>query len=265
MPNTQQTRFFYQNTVDTLKVSIKENLPWYRGEDDNTPQHIDDVCGEMSVSASADFSCFEILNSNCADSDDLKNVIAVYNAFKFLSPQQAAEERIWTYATHRIELAKQYTATRWNKIPNDGDKAVKYIQSHYFVSGIRGLIRDNAVSRLWWMGYIASRCQDYDLEKTLIILLRDSDVRASLLERSSMSMSSEIFSGVVRLLGKSLDERSEDEKAEDESPDIYLRKNFRELMKMLNRRGGRIMLNALNKKQLDDVLNEMKTKAIEKN
>ena len=265
MPNIHRTRLFHQSTVDTLKVSIKENLPWYRGQDDNMPEHIDDAYREMSDSASADFSCFEVLNSNCADSDDPKNVIAVYDAFKFLSPQQASEECIWTYATHRIELAKQYTATRWNKTPNDDDKAVKYIQSHYFVSGIRGLIRDNAVSRLWWMGYIASRCQDYDLEKMLIILLRDSDVRANLLERSSMSMSNEIFSGVVRLLGKSLDERSEDDKAEDKSPPIYVRKNFRKLMKMLNQRGGRIMLNALNKKQLDNVLNEIATKAIEKN
>ena len=265
MPNIQRTRLFHQSTVDTLKVSIKGNLPWYRGQDDNMPEHIDDACGEMSVSASADFSCFDVLNSNCADSDDLKNVIAVYNSFKFLSPQQAAEERIWTYATHRIELAKQYTAARWNKIPSDDDKAVNYIQRHYFASGVRGLIVNNAVSRLWWMGYIASRCQDYDLEKTLIILLRDSDVRANLLERPSMSMSNEIFSGVVRLLGKSLDERSEDDKAEDKSPPMYVRKNFRELMKMLNQRGGRIMLNALNKKKLDNVLNEIATKAIEKN
>ncbi|WP_424945970.1 DUF6339 family protein [Candidatus Spongiihabitans sp.] len=165
MPNIQQTRFFYQNTVDVLKTNIKGNLPWYRGEYNNAPAQVKDVNGQMSVAASADFSCFEVLNSNCADSDDSKNVIVVYDAFKFLTPQQAAEERIWTYATHQSELAKQYTSNRWNKIPSDDDKAVKYIQSHYFVSGVRGLIRDNAVSRLWWMGYIASRCHDYDLKK----------------------------------------------------------------------------------------------------
>ena len=265
MPNTQRTRFFYQNTVDALKANIKENLPWYRGQDNNMPAHTDDVYGEMSTSASADFLCFEVLNANCAGSDDSENVILIYNAFKFLSPQQAAEERIWTYATHQIELAKTYTANRWNKIPSNDDKATKYIQSHYFVSGVRELIRDNAVSRLWWMGYIASQCQDYNLEKTLGILLRDSDVRASLLERATMSRSNEIFSGVVRLLGKSLDERSADDKAEDKSPEIYERKNFRALMKMLNQRGGRIMLNALDPQQLDDILNDMADKVIKDN
>ena len=265
MPNAQRARFFYQSTVDALKKNIKQNLSWYRGQDNNTPAYIDDAYGEMSASASADFSCFDALNSNCADSDDPKNVVVIYDAFKFLSLQQAAEERIWAYATHRIELAKKYTAKRWNKIPSNDDKAIKYIQSHYFVSGVRGLIRDNAVARLWWMGHIASRCQDYGLGKTLDILLRDSDVRASLLERSSMSMSNIIFSGVVRLLGKSLDGRSANDKTEDKSPDIYERKNFRTLMKMLNRRGGRIMLNALNAQQLDSILNDMADMVIKDN
>ncbi len=259
----QRTRFFRQNTLDALEASIDQNLPWYRGENDNAPSPISDEYGEMSDSTSTDFSCFDALNSNCADSDDLKNVIVIYNAFKFLSPQQASDGRIWSYATHC--LAENYVRQRWNNIPKDDDKATKYIRSHYFVSGTRGLIRDNAVARLWWMGHIASRCRDYDLERTLTILLRDSDVRASLLERSSLSMSNEIFSGVVRLLGKSLNDCSAKDKKEDKDPNIYKRENFRELMKMLNRRGGRIMLNALDAQQLDDILNDMADKIIEDN
>ena len=94
------------------------------------------------------------------------------------------------------------------------------------------------------------------METTLNILLRDSDVRANLLERSSTSMSKEVFSGVIRVLGKSLEA--------DNKPAIYKRKNFRALMKMLNRRGGRIMLNALGEKQLDDMLDSM-VKQVTKN
>ncbi len=122
--------------------------------------------------------------------------------------------------------------------------------THYFVTGSRGLIRDNAIARLWWMGNHASRCRDYELEYTLHLLLRDSDVRANLLERSSLSMSEEIFSGVIRVLHKS-------KKGSNKMGDIYKRENFRALMKMLNRRGGRIMLNALTAQQLDDMLDNM--------
>ena len=185
----KRIRFFKQNTIDSLRATIKENLPWYRNENNTLLESIADEYGQMSQSV--DRTCFDNLNENTKEEDDLENTIAIYTALDDLSPQQAAEERIWVYATHI--LAKQYTSKRWSKIPTDDNKAVHYVLSHYFVSGARGLIRDNAVSRLWWMGHLASRCQDYKLETTLRILLRDSDVRANLLERSSVSMSKEDF------------------------------------------------------------------------
>lgn len=120
------------------------------------------------------------------------------------------------------------------------------VEQLYFVSGVRGLIRDNAVARLWWMGHIASRCKDYGFEETLDIILSKSDVRANLLERSSLSMSEEIFGGVVRALGKSFYGNKK----------LYERGKFRLLMRWLNRRGGRIMLNSLNKKQLDKLIDD---------
>ena len=241
----QHIHFFRQDTVDLLKKNVTQNLPWYRGGSDADQGMIEDRYNEMSLPI--DLTCFDVLNKNTAERDDRKNVIAIYEAFGCLSLQQAAEERIWAYATHF--LARQYTSKRWGNIPKDDGKAVRYILAHYFVSGARGLFRDNAIARLWWMGYLASRCDDYDLENTLNILLRDSDVRANLLERTSVSMSVEMFSGVVRALGKSLER--------GENPDIYKRNNFRNLMKAVNRRGGRIMLNALTNKQLDEILNSM--------
>ncbi len=239
-------RFFKQNTVDRLREGVGENLAWYRDEGNTS---LDEMLGEYGeMSKEVDGACFGALNENTDEKSDIDNVLSIYKTFGCLSPQQAAEERIWVYATH--VSAKQYTARRWSKIPADSDKATKYIRLHYFASGPRGLMRDNAIARLWWMGYLASRCQDYNLEKTLRILLKDSDVRANLLERSSLSMSKEIFSGVIRVLGKDFDE-------EKESSGIYQRANFRELMRKLNQRGGRIMLNALNAKQLDSMLDDM--------
>ncbi len=237
-------RFWGQDTVDVLRQNVRENLPWYREEDNaSVPDSLDDY---RKMSKQVDPVCWDQLNDSPGESDDLQNSISTYTHLD-LSPQQAADERIWTYATHC--LAGDYTAKRWNKIPDDDDKAVNYVLAHYFVSGARGLIRDNAVARLWWMGHVASRCRDYNLKGTLTILLRDSDVRANLLERSSISMSTELFSGVIRVLGRSLDASTD--------PAIYKRENFRALMKKLNMRGGRIMLNALDAKQLDDILDKM--------
>lgn len=242
----QPIRFFSQDTVNQLRKGIRANLPWYRGETDIEPPSEMNNYNEMSKSV--DSNCFDVLNSNATDEDDEKNVFSIYNALSCLTPQQAADERIWAYATHAY--AQQYTHARWTKIPTDDEKAVSYILTHYFVSGSRGLIRDNAVARLWWMGYIASRCRDYKLEETLKILLRESDVRANLLERSSVSMSAEMFSGVIRALDNSIKQNPKD-------PHLFKRRVFRDLMKLINQRGGRIMLNTLDPKQLDNLINQL--------
>jgi len=248
----QSIRFYKQGTVDALRQNVAANMAWYRAKENIENLDILAEYGEMSKRL--DPACWERLNQNPSESEDAKNAMTIYQGLD-LSPQQAADERIWAYATHSV--VRDYVAKRWHRIPTDRDKAKKYILAHYFVSGARGLIRDNAVARLWWMGHVANRCQDYDLETTLKILLRDSDVRANLLERSSVSMSQEMFNGVIRLLGRSLD-------ASDE-PAIYKRSNFRALMKMLNRRGGRIMLNALSPRQLDDTIDALAKRAIKNN
>lgn len=248
----QSICFYKQGTVDALRQNVMANLAWYRSKEDIDALYISAEYQEMSKQV--DPACWEQLNQNYGESEDIQNAITVYQGLD-LSPQQAADERIWTYATH--SAARDYVAKRWHRIPTDKEKAKKYILAHYFVSGARGLIRDNAVARLWWMAHVANRCQDYDLKTALKILLRDSDVRANLLERSSVSMSQEMFNGVIRLLGRSLEA--------DNEPAIYKRSNFRTLMKMLNRRGGRIMLNTLSPKQLDDMLDGLAEQAIKNN
>ena len=274
----QGVKFFRQQQVDELKSKVKDNLSWYLREGDRPPCDFDEY-GEMKT-VLVDATCFDVLNENCTEKHDKENVMAIYGALKDLSLRQAADERIWVYATH--VLAKKYVDSRWQNVPKPGKQAIKNIENeyksndelrerkiqevtekmetkhvlaHYFVSGARGLIRDNAVARLWWMGYAASRCNDYSFDQTLTILLKDSDVRANLLERPSASASEEIFSGIIRVLGNAL--------SQSDSPEIYKRNNFREFMKRINRQGGRIMLNALSPKQLDEMFQRFAEQAIE--
>lgn len=183
------------------------------------------------------------------DLKDKENCIIVYEALKNMTPQQATQETIWAYFTH-FELWK-YTQKRWKLDKNDQEKAIQSIRTHYFVPSARGLIRDNAVSRLWWMGYVANHVaatdSNFNMDKILTILLHQSDVRANLLERSSFGMSTEIFSAVIRWLGKSY----------DGDQVLFDRGNFRSFMKHLNRKGGRVMLNALSKNQLNRLIKDI--------
>ncbi len=163
---------------------------------------------------------------------DIANCLTVYDALKNLTPQQAADERVWLYFTHIVLW--DYVRIRW-PLPKKEDDKVKQIKLHYLVPAQRGLIRNNAVARLWWMGHAAHRCRIFDPEKTLQILLYKSDVRANLLERPSLAASEEIFDAVMKILGESFDGTKE----------VFERGGFRTLMKHLNRVGGRRMLNAL--------------------
>lgn len=250
-----QIRFLKQRDVDTLRKNIRTNLPWYRGEE---PVLIGaESLMHEEMSKTFDWSCFNTLEENRSEKSDKENAISVYRAFGNLSPQQAADERIWAYATHFG--APGYAATRW-QIPKgaDDDKAERHIRRHYFGFGNRGFTRDNAISRLWWIGHAASRCnEDYELSDALDLILWNQDVRKNILERS-LGMSAEILGGLVRTLGKNRDNAKDN----PDGPAIYKRDNFRRFMSQVHRRGGRIMLNILNKEQLDELLADIVKQSI---
>lgn len=237
--------YIRKNQLGKLRNAVKNNIELYKSEE---PHDWNAFFGNEQFIRSSSIPVSEDIGSHIQmpenkDLKDAENSIIIYEALKDLTPQQATDERVWAYFTH-FELW-EYVQHRWPLKENAREEAaVRYIQAHYFLSGVRGFFRDNAVSRLWWMGWVASHCHHFNAEKTLEILLYQSDVRANLLERASFGMSKEIFSAVMKWLGKSYD----GEKV------LFQRETFRQLMKHLNRKGGRIMLNALKPKQLSDLI-----------
>ncbi|MDO9151888.1 MAG: DUF6339 family protein, partial [Methylotenera sp.] len=89
----------------------------------------------------------------------------------------ARDERVWVRLTH-IELL-HYSRTRW-PIPNKDEAAIAHIQKHFFARSARGIERDNAVSRLWWMATVASKVEGLKAAEALEALLFQSDVRANI-------------------------------------------------------------------------------------
>lgn len=178
------------------------------------------------------------------DKHDAHNCVLMYNSLR-LTPAQACDPRIWTYLAH-FDL-RHYVAKRWPLGADDGQKE-KQICAHYFVIGQRGLLRDNAIARLWWMGHIAARSSQFSAnpEQALDILLFQSDVRANLLERS-LGLNPDIFDAVVNRLSHDYAVAKKSVKNT-----IFERNRFRNLMKTLNRIGGYRMLDALNFGQLQE-------------
>lgn len=77
--------------------------------------------------------------------DDFKSAIAIYEAYKNISPLLASNEAFWAYLTH-VDLFS-YTQKRWPKV-KDNDCSVDYILDHWFL-GVNGLLR-NAIASMWW-------------------------------------------------------------------------------------------------------------------
>ena len=169
--------YLSQNSLDALKRTLQANIKHYE-EDADFSKVFKEQLGsfmESQISYSGGLSETIITPDNKNDLKDGENSKIVYEALRYLTLQQATDERIWAYMTH-VELP-DYVRARWpiDKAKVDSGKYT-YIVSHYFVRGNRGLVRDNAISRLWWMGYIANRCTDKSLrlEKSF----RDSPVQS---------------------------------------------------------------------------------------
>jgi len=253
---TATITYLRENQLAKLKTAIVANLDHYLSGEHDWPAFFDGE--EYSRQSSIEMSeglASRIQMPTERDLMDKENCLVVYESLKNMTPQQAADERVWAYLTH-FELW-EYTQRRWELDREDREKAIKSIRTHYFVPGARGLIRDNAVSRLWWMGQVANRLKQHDsafsAENSLEILLHQSDVRANLLERSSFAMSIEIFGTVMRWLKNSY----EGDKI------LFERENFRQFMKHLNRKGGRVMLNALSNNQLDKLIADILQNGVE--
>lgn len=87
--------------------------------------------------------------------DDLLNIKILYSGYKDkLSPLQASDPLLWSALCHIT--FKQYVLNRWKK----DDGTVRLDQRFFATEGRASLLYYNAVSRLWWSGYLT-----YDEDK----------------------------------------------------------------------------------------------------
>ena len=225
--------------VRELVQQIQLNLDRYRTGDfdylEFDPSNYIESNHEMNDELVADIQCTE------NEHKEVENCEKMYQAMNGLSLYLARDERIWIYLVHTNLLA--YSRKRW-PIPDDESKAIQHIRNHYFVIGARGFERDNSGSRLWWMATLCKRAQGLTLNQALSSLLYQYDVRANIIERPTTSQNVRVFSGILAELHKSYlgDQR------------LFEREKFRGVMKELNLRGGRTLLDALNDNELSDLL-----------
>ena len=128
---------------------------------------------------------------------DAENCKLILQILPELTPAQATDERLWV--TLCFSEFKDYTNERWPFRSAEDSKLLNHISNHWFANGVRGRMRDNAISRLWWMGYMAKKIPELSLEKVFDILFFNSDYRSSLLERNSTANAVNVTTAILKI------------------------------------------------------------------
>lgn len=167
--------------------------------------------------------------------DDIKAALRVYREMRFLAPREAIDRRIWIYLCHSDGF--EYAQTRW-LLDSDGGtekEQVAKIEDHFFLGDHRALRRNNALSRLWWLGHFASQVDPENPERVLHAVVHLQDIRGNLIERPGISMSIEVARTIVDRI----------ERSRKENDGLVIRRNFRAWMKVLTQLGKGHLLECL--------------------
>jgi hypothetical protein len=240
-----KAKFFKEPQITSLLSLVSENLDLYRsGNFDtfiNNPDNYFETQLEIDELKLAGIVC------DADNQNEIDNCILVFEAISGITNYLARDGRFWTFLTHSALL--KYARNRW-PIPEDNEKAIKHIKNHFFCIGARGIERDNASSRIWWMANLCSRVKCLNLRDSLSCMLLQSDVRASIIERPTTSQNITLFTAILK-------------KLHDSGPDskLFERDKFRDIMKWLNIYGGVKLIGALSEDRISSLLDECIAKA----
>lgn len=240
-----QLCYYTTDALEELRSKVVNNLDWYYAPKDAPPQ-LDTLNENRATTVSSpNLGTKLVVDAQRPHTTDVVNALAVYQALSGLTAHQAAIERMWAFLCH-CDCPK-YVTSRWlSSRPREHEDAVREVHNHFFAKGNRALIRDNGVSRLWWLGKIAHDVDPEDPRKFLTILLHRQDVRSALIERPSISMNRRVLRAIYEVMKNHWENGGA----------LFERQKFRSWMVALNRRGGVVLLDSLSDDLLANLLRE---------
>lgn len=244
--------YMRQGHLDELRHHIKSNIHFYTENEPWLDKFFKE--GSWFLSSKIKYKEFELTYNpdNSEADEDLEKVKIVYDALKDLTLTQASDERLWAVLTHSVYW--KYMRQRWPLEKREREKPDQFLRERYFLitNKSRALVR-NGIARLWWYGYASyddARTDPFELTE---ILLKTTDVAASLTERA-FSHNKNLSIAILSIL-KELDSSG--------SP-FLKREGFRDLMKYINQTGGLTILDALPKDQLTEIMKKKIYSLLEK-
>ncbi len=152
--------YFTQEAYKLLKKDINSNKDNYYNDalwltEYFTSAGLDEFYKTSSITVSNLQLIYSGDDTESKNKDDLSNIKILYSEYKDkLSPLQASDPLLWSALCH-IKF-KQYILSRWKK-----DNGTVRLDQRFFATESRAsLLYYNAISRLWWSGYLT-----YDEDK----------------------------------------------------------------------------------------------------
>lgn len=150
---------------------------------------------ESQVHYMANVHMPENLLESMDEQDELKSAIALYEAYKELTPLAASKNDLWAYLAHVVLFS--YMQKRFPAV-TDGTADVQYIREHWFRSA-KGTIR-SSLAGLWWSVYCSvdeTREDKYELTK---MLFQNDNIRTHYFGPSTIFRHREAVIGILEFL-----------------------------------------------------------------
>lgn len=158
-------RYFTEEAYNDLYYNIQKNLPNYSSKDEWLDAYFKNS-SEYYKTSSVEVGDFApIYKTDDKNAEDIENVKKLYEAFKNLTPLQASNKYLWTYLCHGVKEYREYVQKRWMQ-----DARENTVKNRFFATTTSSLLNDNALSRLWWYGYLTydRKNDNYDLTEILL-------------------------------------------------------------------------------------------------
>ena len=181
---------------------------------------------------------------------DRENSLRLFQALPNFLPIHAADERLWV----SLAFGKyfDYAKARWGADDTKSRDLSRLIINHWFCPTSRSRWRDHAISRLWWVGYIANSTPKLSCDEVLDVLCLNSELINSFLGHPRTTSSTRVRGELISLLH---------EKYIKSSKSRFDRSSFRQMMHLVDLRSGKLHLDAISDSELTGLLEDCFTEA----
>lgn len=242
-------RIFKKKYAQQLEEHVEQNMPKYINpdfswEEDSQGQTIDLDFEQPDLSGMMDYA------ENSSASSDYYAAKILYEAYKHLTPLQAAQHHFWQYLSHVVLY--DYMRKRWPKI-NNADCPANYVNEHWFYG--QGFIRNWLEGMFWSVkcSVIEKEGEEPDYKYTEFLFsiqkIRDRGIAAAPYILSNPAA----VRGMIRFY---MDELEKKEKGEDTVFEKYFEYRTDKCIQLVNKLGGVVELATYDEDDFYNFLND---------